>query len=98
MKRRTQEKIKVTSVNVSVNGEAWVQVSDLSKSRSDDPHYIVRRDSQEGGWIQFGDGKHGRKPPIGSEVAVSYQHENDQGTEHAVVRNRTHKSNFEALC
>jgi hypothetical protein len=86
MKHRTQQKIKVTSINVSFNGETWLQVSDIAKSGFDDPHYMVLHDSHEGGWIQFGDGKHGRKPPSDSEVVVSYQCENNQGTECIKVR------------
>lgn len=81
MKRRARQKADSTRVNVSVNGEAWIQVPDLATSGSGDPVYIVRQDSRGGSWLQFGDGKHGRKLPSDSAVVVAYYRENDQGTE-----------------
>lgn len=53
-----------------VDGHEWKNVSNLEESEPDDEVFVLDRDSGE---IIFGDGVHGRRPPVGSQVRASYE-------------------------
>jgi hypothetical protein len=59
-------------VAVRVDDEPWTQVEDLARSTRDDSHYrMINRD--DGSFdIAFGDGQHGRKPPVGSRISYEF--------------------------
>jgi len=62
-------------VHVDTDGyaETWQQKETLLFSRSDDNHFVVRRDEKDIAWIEFGDGKYGRIPSRGRDnITVSY--------------------------
>jgi hypothetical protein len=51
-------------IEVEDSEERWVEVRSLSDSGPDDRHYVVVR-GDAGVSVQFGDGRHGRRPPAG---------------------------------
>jgi uncharacterized phage protein gp47/JayE len=55
-----------SSTGVSPVTETWVQVSNLKDSGPTDPHYQVRLDQDGQLEVHFGDGRHGRRLPTGS--------------------------------
>lgn len=62
---------------VSPFSETWIQVANLKDSGATDSHYQVRVDQDGQLEIQFGDGRHGRRLPTGSNnVRVTFR----QGT------------------
>lgn len=60
----------VVAVDVFVDGEAWTRISSLSEAGPDDKVFVL---DPKDGMIVFGDGVHGKQPPEGSEVTVSYR-------------------------
>ncbi|MBP8132845.1 MAG: hypothetical protein KAY13_01110 [Zoogloea sp.] len=61
-------------VTVSVGGEIWPQVANLGSSGPSEAHYQVRQNEEGKLWIEFGDGRHGRRLPTGANnVLVSYR-------------------------
>lgn len=59
---------------VSVSGEQWLQVGNLGDSRPTDAHYQVRQNEDGQLWVEFGDGRHGRRLPTGgNNVLVRYR-------------------------
>jgi hypothetical protein len=59
-------------IEVWVERDQWREVRSLGGASPSDDVFVVDR---EAGRIEFGDGIHGRRPPIGSEVvAATYQH------------------------
>lgn len=59
-----------STVDVTVNDQAWTRVSDLWNVGPDDPAYVLDKES---GTVTFGDGTHGRKPEVGATIGVSYR-------------------------
>lgn len=47
----------------------WQRVDDFSQSDGENKHYILDRET---GNIRFGDGVHGRRPPVGSVIKATY--------------------------
>lgn len=61
-------------VTITVNGEIWSQVANLGTSEAADAHYQVRQNEDGKLWIEFGDGRHGRRLPTGvNNVQASYR-------------------------
>lgn len=60
----------VTTIAVTVNGRTWNRAFNLRNARPDDAVYVLNR---KDGSITFGDGTHGRKPPVGATISVSYR-------------------------
>ncbi len=59
---------------VTVAGEIWQQQASLRDSGPADSHYQVRQSEDGTLWIEFGDGRHGRRLPTGSNnVSVRYR-------------------------
>lgn len=70
----TQPAGVAAAVSVSVAGQVWQQVATLRDSRPSDAHYEVRL--TEDGFLAFtfGDGRHGRRLPTGTNnVRVSFR-------------------------
>lgn len=61
----------VTTIAVAVNGRPWKRIFTL---RIAGPHDRVYTLNREDGAVTFGDGTHGRTPPLGSTISVSYRH------------------------
>lgn len=53
-----------------VDGESWLQVTDLAGSASEDHHYLVSRHDDGARVIEFGGSVHGQRPPSGSSIGV----------------------------
>ena len=62
-----------TGIRVDIGGERWRAVPSLADSGPDDQHYVVTTRDDGAAVIQFGDGKHGRRPSKGSEIRVRYR-------------------------
>ena len=61
-------------VQVDIAGELWTQVAKLSDSRGSEAHYQVRPSEDGSVWIEFGDGRNGRRLPTGgNNVTVRYR-------------------------
>ncbi len=59
---------------VSVAGEVWAQSANLRDSGTADAHYQVRQSEDANLWIEFGDGRNGRRLPTGgNNVVVRYR-------------------------
>jgi hypothetical protein len=83
-----QVKPRYHPTKVTVDGEPWVPVPDLANSGPDDPHYVLRLDTENRSQVIFGDGKHGRRPPRGSNVTVTYTAEGDLSASVSLSRNQ----------
>jgi hypothetical protein len=59
--------------SVVVNGEQWVEV-EAATLASAGPHDKVYSLDRREGAIRFGDGAHGRQPPAGANITVTYRH------------------------
>lgn len=59
---------------VSVAGEVWTQRASLRDSAPAEAHYQVRQSEDGKLWIEFGDGRNGRRLPTGgNNVLVTYR-------------------------
>lgn len=54
------------ALEIVVAGETWTQVDNLKDSISSDAHYQVRINEDGHAQIEFGDGRHGRRLPSGT--------------------------------
>lgn len=61
----------VAAVEVFVDGEAWTRISGLAEAGPEDKVFAL---DPEDGTLVFGDGVHGKQPPAGSDVRVSYRY------------------------
>lgn len=61
----TQTPAQVPELTVYVDGIAWKQVDSFFNYGPDDAVYVVRQDEDEKSYVQFGDGKTGRRLPSG---------------------------------
>ena len=73
-------------IAVTIDGQAWTQVSDLSYSAPDETHFTVVARPDGSSEVVFGDGKHGRVPPRGSTITYRLGQEDGAG---AVSLSRT---------
>lgn len=64
---------RVTDLQIAIDGEPWQRVVSLAESGQGDPHYVVTVAEEGASVIDFGDGVHGRRPPVGGGVRVSYR-------------------------
>lgn len=56
---------------LSVAGETWTQCASLRDARPEDAHYQVRQSEDGTLWIEFGDGRRGRRLPTGSNNVLA---------------------------
>ncbi len=64
----------VVRVDEGAGPRAWERRESLLESRADDRHYTLRRDEDDGAWIEFGDDKYGRVPARGrNNVTATYR-------------------------
>lgn len=62
------------SLQLYVNGIEWQRKSTLLYSRSEEQHYMVRRDESGIAWVEFGDGRFAAIPPRGvNNVTANYR-------------------------
>lgn len=66
-------RLRVTDVQVAIDGEPWQLVASLAESGAGDPHYVVTVAEDGATVVEFGDGVHGRRPPVGGGVGVRYR-------------------------
>lgn len=59
--------------SVSVDGRRWRHLASAEALAAASPEAQVFILDAESGAIRFGDGKHGRQPPPGSHVRVTYR-------------------------
>jgi hypothetical protein len=60
-------------VVVTVDGSLWRGVAGLESAGSGDPVYVAERGADGSLTLRFGDGQHGRRPPPGARVTVTYR-------------------------
>lgn len=60
-------------LNVTVNGELWQRVDDLSLAKPGDRVYCGIEQSDGSVKIRFGDGINGKRPQNGDDVKVEYK-------------------------
>jgi len=58
-------------LKIYVDGRLWKRVSTFFNGESDDEVYIVREDHDDVSWVQFGDGKTGKRLPSGLKNVVA---------------------------
>jgi hypothetical protein len=63
----------VSSLEVTVDGEPWVEVEDFIDSAAAARHYRAARDNDGYVTVQFGDGQAGAAPAAGSDIEVRYR-------------------------
>lgn len=64
-------------IEVTVDGEVWIQAPNLNRSGPTDSHYSVRYTEQNWLRVEFGDGTHGRRLPTGIDnVRIRYRQGN----------------------
>lgn len=64
---------RLTHLELSIDGEPWQRVADLAESGPGDPHYVVTVAEDGATVIEFGDGAHGRRPPVEGAMRVGYR-------------------------
>jgi hypothetical protein len=70
----TRTPAETPELKVYVDGNLWRQLDTLFTAGPDDHVYIVREDSEDNSFIQFGDGKHGARLPSGkNNVQANYR-------------------------
>jgi hypothetical protein len=70
----TQSPAHVPELTVLVDGVEWTPVDSFFNYGSDDAVYVVREDAEHKSYIQFGDGKNGRRLPSGrGNVTLIYR-------------------------
>jgi hypothetical protein len=62
---------EVPEIEIYVDGRLWQRVSTLFGHGADDEIYIVREDTNGDSWVQFGDGKTGKRLPSGIRNIVA---------------------------
>lgn len=62
-----------SDVRVAIDGRRWIGVASLDESGPDDLHYVVSVREDSATVIEFGDGEHGRRPPVGGGLRLSYR-------------------------
>lgn len=61
-------------LGVMVGGITWKRIDDLRAAGPDDPVFQLRVDPDGSAHVQFGDGRHGRRPPLGAiTIAGTYR-------------------------
>jgi len=64
------EVAKLRVYEVLVDGETWTRISRLDQAGPEDKVFVLDHD----GMLVFGDGEHGKIPPEGADVTISYRH------------------------
>ncbi|MEJ2552019.1 MAG: hypothetical protein P8Z34_15195 [Anaerolineales bacterium] len=62
---------EVPELKIYVDGRLWKRVPTFFTSAADDEVYIVREDHEGVSWVQFGDGKTGKRLPSGLKNVVA---------------------------
>jgi hypothetical protein len=65
---QTQSRLAVT-----IDASPWREAASFESSGPSDAVYVVNRGADGSATVRFGDGQHGRRPPIGAHVAVTYR-------------------------
>lgn len=66
-------RIPESSVHLAIDGQPWLGVASLDESGPDDRHYVVSVREDGATVIEFGDGEHGRQPPVGGRLRLSFR-------------------------
>ena len=70
----TQPRPKIDLINLEINKQQWLAVTDFGNSSPNDRHYVVHVDSDSSTVITFGDGVHGARPPSDTQtIRVQYR-------------------------
>jgi len=64
---------ELNDVTVTINNRPWRLVPSFSKSGPRDRDFTAVQTADGSTIVQFGDGVHGAKPPIGAEIKVRYR-------------------------
>src|SRR5712691_9222074 len=67
-------------VTVTVNGKPWRRVPNFTDAGARDRVFTVVRTDGGKTVVQFGDGVHGARPPVGSKMAFGYRTGAGSGT------------------
>ena len=74
-------------VSVLVDGQPWTKVSSLADAGPDDHVFLVDVTT---GMVVFGDGRHGKRPPVGAEITTTYRTGNGAVMEQFAGAKRPH--------
>lgn len=69
-KQKSKTKLSLEKLLLYVNAKLWQEVDSLFGLGPSDECYIVRTDDTGESWIQFGDGKTGRRLPSGTTIEI----------------------------
>jgi hypothetical protein len=70
--KRTK-KVDSVRVVVQVDGRRWRRVLSLSRSKSDDRHYVLETEPNGSATVRFGDGVHGASASEALRVEITYR-------------------------
>jgi hypothetical protein len=62
---------EVPELQIYVNNRLWKRVSSFFGRKTDEEIYLVREDTDDNSWVQFGDGKTGARLPSGIKNVVA---------------------------
>ena len=68
-----------SSLAVTVDGSLWREVESLGRFGPDAAVYVAKRGADGSTTVRFGDGRQGRRPPAGAQVAATYHHDGGVG-------------------
>lgn len=71
--RALRSQVSSAAHEVTVGGQLWQPVSSLAGHGPDARVYALVTNADGSGHLVFGDGVHGRRPPTGSPIAISYR-------------------------
>ncbi len=63
-----------STLQITVDDVQWRQVEDFNQAGPQDRVFVLRTDSDQTSWVQFGDGNHGARVPTGIEnIKAAYR-------------------------
>ena len=71
MPTRTKRSGRKVNISFKIEGEVWHRVRSLEKACPDDRIFTVTMNEDGTVSVVFGDGKHGARPPIGSDIIIA---------------------------
>jgi len=73
MQNATDKLADELRLRVAIDRQVWKRVASFKDSGRDERHFVLEVDQRGNAVISFGDGEHGRRPPVGADVSVNYR-------------------------